>query len=105
MRDMRMPYKGYFGSIQYDKNDQIFYGKIECIHTLVSYGGRNIRSLRYFFRKAVDDYLTFCQQTNRQPEKPADIIKDKYAFWALERLNQKNARYYTTKKVKELLEL
>jgi hypothetical protein len=70
MKDIKMTYKGYVGSIRYNEKDQIFYGKLEFINALVSYEGRDITSLRRSFRKAVSDYLKSCQQTNRQPEKP-----------------------------------
>jgi hypothetical protein len=36
MKDM-MTHKGYFGSVSYDDEDKIFYGKIEFIRALVSY--------------------------------------------------------------------
>lgn len=63
-----MAYKGYFGSVHYDDHDQVFCGKLEFIHALVSYEGTDVKSLRRAFEGAVDDYLEFCRQTDRQPE-------------------------------------
>lgn len=36
MKDM-MRHRGYFGSVHYDDEDRIFFGKIEFIRALVSY--------------------------------------------------------------------
>jgi len=65
-----LTYEGYFGSVHYNDHDQIFYGKLEFIHALVSYEGTDVKSLRRSFEEAVDDYLKLCQQTKRVPEKP-----------------------------------
>ena len=32
-----MGYNGYFGSVHYNDDDKVFYGKLEFIRTLVSY--------------------------------------------------------------------
>ncbi len=38
MKDM-IQYKGYYGSVHYSDDDQVFYGKIEYIKSLVNYEG------------------------------------------------------------------
>jgi predicted HicB family RNase H-like nuclease len=65
-----MEYNGYFGSVHYNDDDKVFYGKLEFIRALVSYEGTDVVSLRTAFEEAVDDYLEFCQETGKQPEKP-----------------------------------
>ena len=69
MKDM-MSFKGYFGSVHYSDDDQVFHGKLEFIRALVTYEGTNVQSLRKSFREAVDDYLELCKQENIEPEKP-----------------------------------
>ncbi len=69
MKDM-MSYKGYFGSVHYSDEDQVFHGKIEFIRSLVSYEGTDINSLRTAFIEAVDDYLELCEEEGKDPEKP-----------------------------------
>ena len=69
MKDMMM-YKGYYGSVHYSDEDQIFHGKIEFIRSLVSYEGADVKSLRMGFEEAVDDYLELCEEENKEPEKP-----------------------------------
>ena len=67
MRDM-MVYKGYYGSVHYSDEDQVFHGKIEFIRSLVSYEGTDIKSLRSALKEAVDDYLELCKEESKEPE-------------------------------------
>ena len=69
MKNM-IAYKGYYGSVHYSDEDQIFHGKIEFIRSLVSYEGTEVRSLRTAFEEAVDDYLKLCEEDNREPDRP-----------------------------------
>jgi predicted HicB family RNase H-like nuclease len=67
MKDM-MIYKGYYGSVHYSDEDQVFHGKIEFIRSLVSYEGTDVKSLRTAFKEAVDDYLELCKEERKEPE-------------------------------------
>jgi len=58
-----MEYNGYSGSVHYNDDDKVFYGKLEFICALVSYEGTDVVSLRTAFEEAVDDYLEFCKET------------------------------------------
>jgi len=69
MKDM-IKHKGYFGSVHYNSDDRIFYGKIEFIRALVSYEGQDADSLEAAFHEAVEDYLATCAELGREPEKP-----------------------------------
>lgn len=69
MKDM-LSHKGYFGSIHYNPEDRIFYGKVEFIRSLVSYEGKDADSLESAFVEAVEDYLATCAELGNQPEKP-----------------------------------
>lgn len=69
MKD-KMNYKGYWGSVHFNDEDDLFYGRIEFIRALVSYEGRDVDALRQAFREAVDDYLQTCEDQGRKPERP-----------------------------------
>jgi predicted HicB family RNase H-like nuclease len=69
MKD-RMQYRDYSGSVHYNDEDSVFYGKIEDIRSLVSYEGEDIDSLQASFEEAVDDYLELCQRKGIKPEHP-----------------------------------
>ena len=75
MKDM-MVYKGYYGSVHYSDEDQIFHGKIEFIRSLVSYEGTDVKSLRTAFEEGVDDYLELCEEESKEPEMPfKELVK------------------------------
>ena len=40
----RMEYKGYLGSVNYNDEDKIFYGRVEYIRSLISYEGYDVES-------------------------------------------------------------
>lgn len=69
MKNM-MRYKGYYGSIDFEPEDLIFYGKLEFINALVSFEGETAKEIDAAFKEAVDDYLESCIARGIQPEKP-----------------------------------
>ena len=69
MKDM-LSHKGFFGSIHYNQEDRVFYGKIEFIRSLISYEGKDADSLESAFLEAVEDYLVTCMELSREPERP-----------------------------------
>jgi predicted HicB family RNase H-like nuclease len=65
-----MDYLGYFGSVHYNDEDELFYGKVESIRSLISYEGHDVESLKASFYEAVDDYISLCDTQGREPETP-----------------------------------
>lgn len=51
-------YKGYVGSVEFSEEDDIFYGKVLGIRSLISYEGESVTELLADFHDAVDDYLS-----------------------------------------------
>ena len=56
MKNM-MKYKGYYGSVNFDSEDLIFYGKLEFIHALISFEGETAKEIDHAFKEAVNDYI------------------------------------------------
>jgi len=65
-----MEYKGYLGSIEYSKEDDCLYGKVQGIRGLISYEGESLKELKESFHYMVDDYLADCKTEGREPQKP-----------------------------------
>ena len=63
-------YKGYIGSVEFSAADQVFYGKVQGIRSLISYEGSTAAELIEDFHGAVDDYLAFCRDLGESPDKP-----------------------------------
>ena len=61
-------YKGYDGSVEFSKEEGVFYGKVVGIQSLISYEGKNEEELLADFHDAVDDYLETCEAQGKEPE-------------------------------------
>jgi len=66
----QLEYKGYTGSIEYSKEDDLLYGKILGIRGLISYEGKTGKELESDFKGAIDNYLNDCKKEGILPEKP-----------------------------------
>ena len=64
-----MEYKGYIGSVEYSETDDILFGKVQGIRSLLSYEGRSVSELIRDFHEAVDDYLAMCEADGKKPEQ------------------------------------
>lgn len=64
-----MEYKGYIGSVEYSEPDQILFGKVQGIQSLISYEGTSVSELVEDFHSAVDDYLALCDAEGKAPER------------------------------------
>lgn len=65
-----LEYKGYTGSIEYDQDDNLLYGKVLGIQGLISYEGKTGQELENDFQEAIDVYLADCKAAGKTPEKP-----------------------------------
>ncbi len=63
-------YKNYTGSVEFSEADAVFHGKVIGIKSLISFEGDSVSSLMSDFHNAVNEYLEFCQETGKEPEKP-----------------------------------
>lgn len=63
-----LKYKKYIGSVEYSEEDNLLYGSVLGIHSLISYEGTTIKELIEDFHGAVDDYLLMCEEDGTAPE-------------------------------------
>jgi predicted HicB family RNase H-like nuclease len=89
MRD-HMQYKGYYGCVHYNDEDEVFYGKVEGIRSLISYEGGDVHSLKEAFKESIDDYLNICKEKSIEPEKP---FKGSFNVRVGNRLHRKAMEY------------
>lgn len=73
MEQATLTYKGYSARPEYSTEDGVFFGRLLGINDLVSFESANEEGLEEEFHKAVDDYLTFCSEIGKQPEKRSEI--------------------------------
>lgn len=65
-----LEYKGYTGTVNYSREDKVFWGQLDGIRATVSYEGHDPESLEASFKESVDDYLDMCRREKITPEKP-----------------------------------
>lgn len=64
-----MSYKGYSALVQYDDEDEIFFGRIAGIRDGVTFHASSVAELKAAFREAVDDYVETCAKIGKTPQK------------------------------------
>ena len=64
-----MEYKGYVGNVEFSEEDEVFFGKVIGIRSLISYEGATAKELIKDCHDAVDDYLALCEAEGVEPEK------------------------------------
>jgi len=69
-QDKYLHYKDYVGSVEFSEEDAVFHGKVVGIKSLISFEGDSVSAIIKDFHNAVDEYLEFCAETGKQPEKP-----------------------------------
>jgi len=69
MNNNLLSYKGFYGSVNFSAADEVFYGKVEGVHDLVSFEGATVKELKQDFQKAVEDYILFCKKKGNPVQK------------------------------------
>jgi len=69
MKDNLLKYKDYTAKPEFSADDRLFYGKILGIGDLVDFSASSVDDLESAFHSAVDDYLVFCEEIGKQPQK------------------------------------
>lgn len=64
-----LKYKGFIGSVAFNENDNVFFGKIEGIDGLVNFEGESVKGLTDAFHEAVDDYIAYCEEEGIEAHK------------------------------------
>ena len=64
-----LAYRGYLTKIEYSVVDMVLHGKIEGIVDLVTFESDSADEIEKEFHKAVDDYLLFCEEVGKEPNK------------------------------------
>jgi len=65
-----LEYRGYTSTVEFSAEDRCFHGKIAGIRDLVAYDGTTVDELEKNFHSAVDEYLAFCKEEGKAPDKP-----------------------------------
>ena len=69
MKDNVLEYKGYHTVVEYDVESKTLHGVVEGINDFVNFVCEKPAQVEKEFHKAVDDYLSFCEEVGKEPEK------------------------------------
>lgn len=69
MKDSMLEYKGYHTVVRYCAEDGVLRGIIEGINDFVDFQTNNVSDVEKEFHFAVDDYLEFCAEVGKEPER------------------------------------
>jgi predicted HicB family RNase H-like nuclease len=65
-----LKYKGYTGHAIFDDEAGIFHGEVENTRDVITFQGRSVDELETAFRESIDDYLEWCAERRKSPDKP-----------------------------------
>jgi len=65
-----MNYKGYSAAVAYEPDDRVFHGRVNDISDVVTFEGTSVDELEAAFRNAVEEYVAFCEERGRVPQRP-----------------------------------
>lgn len=65
-----LTYKGYTALVDFDAEGKYLYGSVEGIRDSIYFEGTDAAEIEAFFHAAVDDYLAFCREKGKEPERP-----------------------------------
>jgi len=68
MKDV-LVYGDYIGSVHFNADDEVFYGKIEGVEDLISFEGSSVTELKKAFEEAVGDYIEICKEYGKTTAK------------------------------------
>jgi predicted HicB family RNase H-like nuclease len=65
-----LTYKGYEGHVEFDDEAQILHGEVLHLNDVITFQADCVGDVVQAFHDSVDEYLEFCAENDRQPEKP-----------------------------------
>ena len=65
-----MKYKNYIGHAEYDGDAKLFHGEVLGLSTdVITFQGKTVAELEKAFKDSIDDYLDWCKERGKSPEK------------------------------------
>ena len=64
-----LTYKGYFAPVEFDAEQHVLTGMVTGIRDAIVFEGSTVKEVEQCFHDAVDDYLEFCAEKGKEPER------------------------------------
>jgi predicted HicB family RNase H-like nuclease len=63
-------YKGFMGQVTFDEEAKILFGRVVNTRDVITFQSTSADTIEQEFHDSVEEYLAFCQELGREPEKP-----------------------------------
>lgn len=67
---MTFEYRGYRAEVDVDYEANILFGRVLDIKTVITFQTACVDGVRAAFKEAIDDYLSYCAERGKTPERP-----------------------------------
>ena len=64
-----LEYKGYYGDVHFSAEDDSLIGEVIGINDIIIFQGETVQELKNSFHQVVDDYLIYCRERGKEPDK------------------------------------
>ena len=64
-----MEYKRYPANVHYSDEDNMFVGEVFGLSDTLGFHGSSVSELQEMFHQSVDNYLLFCNEIGKEPER------------------------------------
>lgn len=64
-----MTYKNYVAKIDFDSEAKLFHGEVMGTKDVITFQGKSVNELEKAFKDSIEDYLGFCEEKKKTPEK------------------------------------
>lgn len=65
-----MHHDGYVAMVELDEEAGLFHGEVINTRDVLTFQGRALPELRKAFRETIEDYVAWCRERGKEPEKP-----------------------------------
>lgn len=65
-----MTYKGYKGEVVYDHESKTLHGEVIGTRAVITFQGTSANDIEQAFKDSIDDYIEWCEERGKEPEKP-----------------------------------
>ena len=66
-------YKGYIGAVNFDPEIDLFHGTVINTNDVITFYGASVSELREEMQKSIEEYIEFCKEQGKIPEKPSAL--------------------------------
>lgn len=65
-----MTHDGYMATVELDEDADLFHGEVINTRDVLTFQGRTLDELRTAFADTIADYIEWCRERGKEPERP-----------------------------------